>query len=249
MTTSHTTTTITSQIPARDDAARASTAPSPPMGLQGRRGSRSWALAGFGAAVAGLTSVMISSTAGGVYDLEVRGDAEKVRDAVNADHAVLIAFHVLAVVAALLLIPFGLGLARRLRSALPAESLLPGVAASGVLLTAGVLVLGSGLDTEFIVGGHEPGDAVAENVAMYNHWIGTIPWLWVGVGLSGLAVWVAALRHQAVPRWLGPVGLLLGGLTVLLGISPLQYMAGMTGPLWMAVTALGFVLGDRAHRR
>ena len=51
-----------------------------------------------------------------------------------------------------------------------------------------------------------------------------------------------------MPRWIGRVGLVLGGLTLLLGISPLQYMAGMTGPLLVLVVALGFCLGDRAHR-
>ena len=42
--------------------------------------------------------------------------------------------------------------------------------------------------------------------------------------------------------------LVLGGVTRVLGVSPLQYMAGMTGPLWLLVTALGLALGDRARR-
>ena len=60
-------------------------------------------------------------------------------------------------------------------------------------------------------------------------------------------MWVAS-RAGAAPRWIGRVGLVLGGLTLLLGITPLQYMAGMTGPLWLLVTAIGFTLGDRAFR-
>ena len=79
------------------------------------------------------------------------------------------------------------------------------------------------------------------NAAMYNHWIGTIPWLWTLAGLTGVALFVA-FRRGGVPRWIGLVGLVLGGLTLLLGVSPLQYMAGMTGPLWLLVTALGFVV-------
>jgi hypothetical protein len=85
------------------------------------------------------------------------------------------------------------------------------------------------------------------NTAFYNHWIGTIPWIWALAGLSGLAVFAAG-RAAGVPRWIGYVGLVLGGLTLLLGISPLQYMAGMTGPLWLVVTAAGFAFGDRAFR-
>jgi hypothetical protein len=37
----------------------------------------------------------------------------------------------------------------------------------------------------------------------------------------------------------------VGGLTLLLGISPLQYMAGFTGPVMLLVVAAGFALGDR----
>ena len=67
------------------------------------------------------------------------------------------------------------------------------------------------------------------------------------MGLAGLAIFVAA-RARAVPRWLGLVGLVLGGLTVVLGNSPLEYMSGVTGVLWLLVTAVGFTLGDKAYR-
>ena len=56
-----------------------------------------------------------------------------------------------------------------------------------------------------------------------------------------LALFVAS-RRGVVPRWIGLVGLVLGGLTVLLGVSPLEYMAGVTGALWLLVTALGFTV-------
>lgn len=82
---------------------------------------------------------------------------------------------------------------------------------------------------------------------MFNHWIGTIPWCWGLLGLSGVALFGAA-RHGAVPKWIGLVGLVGGGLTLLLGISPLQYMAGMTGPIGLVVIAIGFLAGDKAFR-
>ncbi len=107
--------------------------------------------------------------------------------------------------------------------------------------------MGSGLDTEFTMA-LQNGDPVQDaNAAMYNHWIGTIPWLWTLAGMTGLALF-AAYRRGGVPRWIGIVGLVLGGLTVLLGVSPLEYMAGVTGTLWLVVTAVGFTVGDRAHR-
>jgi hypothetical protein len=40
----------------------------------------------------------------------------------------------------------------------------------------------------------------------------------------------------------------LGGLTVLVGVLPVQYMAGATGVLWLLITAIGFAAGDKAHR-
>ena len=40
----------------------------------------------------------------------------------------------------------------------------------------------------------------------------------------------------------------LGGLSVLVAVAPLQYMAGATGGLWILVTAIGLLAGDRAFR-
>ena len=84
-----------------------------------------------------------------------------------------------------------------------------------------------------------------ESAAFYTDWVATIPWLWLGAGLSGVTLAVAALRHAAAPRWIGVVSIVLGGLTLIAGLSPLQYMAGFTGPVWLLVVALGFALGDR----
>ena len=135
-------------------------------------------------------------------------------------------------------------------SARPAgDSLAPVVALVGLAGTAVVSILGSGLDTEFMMPAGQDDVTVDDgSAAIYGHWIGTIPWLWTLVGLAGLAVFVAA-RSGAVPRWLGIVGLVLGGLTVVLGVSPLEYMSGVTGVLWLLVTAVGFTVGDRTFRR
>ena len=67
-------------------------------------------------------------------------------------------------------------------------------------------------------------------------------------GHRGVAVAVAALRHARPPRWVGWVGAVLGGVTLVRAVFPLQYMAGLTGPIWLLLTALGLALGDRARR-
>jgi hypothetical protein len=212
------------------------------------RTSRSWAFAGVGAGLAGIGVIVTSSMVNAVYDEKLVGDTPAIAAKLADQTGPMFAFHTFAMVGAVLTIVFAAGLFRRLRAALGDGSTAPLVAFAGLLGTAVVTVMGSGLDTEFIMAlADDPEIVDPANAALYNHWIGTIPWIWALAGLSGLAVF-AASRAAGAPRWIGRVGLVLGGLTLLLGISPLQYMAGMTGPLWLLVTSLGFCLCDRAHR-
>ena len=85
------------------------------------------------------------------------------------------------------MVVFAAGLFRRLR-ANAADSLAPVVALVGLAGTAVVSIMGSGLDTEFMMPAG-PGDASVDDAsaAIYGHWIGTIPWLWTLAGLAGLA--------------------------------------------------------------
>ena len=59
---------------------------------------------------------------------------------------------------------------------------------------------------------------------------------------------MAALRHRACPVGSASLGLVLGALTVVAGVSPLEYMAGLPGQLRSTVTGIGFAVGDRAFR-
>jgi hypothetical protein len=211
-----------------------------------RRAHRGWALAGIGAAVCGIGTIVTSSMVDTVYQSRFDGDVTGVAEAMGGKAPVLLAFHSITTLGAVLMVVFAAGLFRRLRAGLP-DSIAPSVAAAGLLGTAVVSIMGSGLDTEFALAlgqDHLVDDSTA---ALYNHWVGTIPWVWTLAGLAGLALY-AASRVRAVPRWIGRVGLVLGGLTVVLGISPLQYMAGATGALWLLATAVGFTLGDRRYR-
>lgn len=239
--TTHVSTHVTTQNPVRTDlatplgpAATTSTAP------------RAWALAGIGAGVTGIGAIVASGAVDAVYDPDIQGDASAIADKLATQTEAAFVFHSLALACAVLLVVFAAGLLRRMR-ATDAVGSAPTVAFAGLLATSVVSVIGTSLDTEFLFGLPHQDQLVTENVVMYGHWIGTVPWCWVLAGLSGLALHVAS-RSGGVPRWLGRVGLVLGGLTVLVGISPLQYLAGMTGPVWLLVTALGFVVGDKAFR-
>ncbi len=109
-------------------------------------------------------------------------------------------------------------------------------------------IMGTALDTEFLFGTSDTAINLPGDIGLYSHRIATLPWVWVGAGLAGLALGAAG-RSRAIPVWLSIVGWVLGGLTALLALSPLQYMAAGPGALWLLVTAFGFTLGDRAHRR
>ena len=219
-----------------------------PSSTPTRPQSRAWALAGLGAAVASIAGTVGAGFVHGVYAKATMGDDVAILGSLEADVVPMTVFHVGISIAAVLMVVFAAGLVRRLRATMPADSLAPVVAGAGILATAVVWVMAGALDTEFIFGATAPQTLVPATAAVYSHWIGTVPGCTMLVGLGGLGVFAAA-RRGGVPRWLGYAGLVLGGLTVLLGISPLQYMAGMTSALWLLVTASGFVLGDRAHRR
>jgi len=235
-------TTVTTQNPVRSDLA------SIEAGAADRTSSpsRLWAVAGIGSALLGAATIVTSSAAGFVYeDQYSHGSVDGIAHELSDSAGVLFAFHSITALGALLMVVFAAGLFRRLR-ATAADSLAPVVALVGLAGTAVVSIMGSGLDTEFMMAGAQNDVTVDDgSAAFYGHWVGTIPWLWTLAGLAGLAVF-AVSRSRGVPRWLGIVGLVLGGLTTLLGVSPLEYMSGVTGVLWLLVTAVGFTTGDRS---
>ena len=239
------TTHVTTRNPVRSDVSTAA-ADETAAGTPATTTSRTWALAGIGAGVAGIVSIVASGMIGSVYDEDLIGDPNAIAADLADKTVPILAFHSAALVGAVLLVVFAAGLQRRLRARLGSEHLAPTVAFAGLVGTAVVSVLGTGLDTEFIAVTDQEFINPA-SAAMFNHWVGTIPWCWVLAGLSALGVYVAA-RAGAVPRWIGRTSLVLGGLTLLAGISPLQYMAGLTGPLWLLVVAVGFVIGDKSFR-
>jgi hypothetical protein len=213
------------------------------------RASRTWALTGAVAGLAGIVGIQASSQIDAVYDEKYAGNADRIADRLGDLVPQLLTMHFAMVIAAVLMLVFAAGLRRRLRDQAPTGSLLPDVAAGGLLLTCVAAMLGAGFTTEIVFGVTDDSvDLDPEFAAMVGHWVGTIPWLWVGAGVTGVAVAVASLRHAAAPRWMGWAAAVLGGVTLLFGISPLQYMAGFTGPVLVLVLGLGFAFGDRRVR-
>jgi hypothetical protein len=210
-------------------------------------GRRGWAAAGVAAGLTGIVTVIASGMTGAVYEEEIAGDAVAITERLAEMVPQILVFHVAGMVTALLLLVFAAGLRRQLAERAGADSLLPTVAHTGLTLVSVALLLGTGLTTEFVFGVQDPDLVVPETAALFSHWMGTIPWLWVGAGVAALAVAVAA-RRGAFPRWIGLTSAILGGLTVLLGVSPLQYMAGMTGPLWLLIVSIGLLRSRHGQR-
>ncbi|MEN3267193.1 hypothetical protein [Pseudonocardia sp.] len=202
---------------------------------------KGWVYAGVAAGLAGIASIVGSSFAGAVYDKDVAGDAGAITQRLSEQTAPILVFHTGAMVSALLLLAFAAGLRRRLARVVPTDSLIPQVATSGLLLVSVALLMGSALTTEFVFGVKDPDLLVPQTAAMFGHWIGTVPWLWGGAGVAAIALGLAGRRYAATSGWLAWVSLVLGGLTTLFAISPLQYMSGMTGPLWLTVAAIGLL--------
>ena len=238
------TTHTTTHHPVRTDLADTTTAHESTATTRPTR----WALAGLGAAITGLGAIVSSGMVDAVYDEDLSGDSAAIAAKLGDQVPQMLAFHLCALVSAVLMVVFAAGLYRRLRATAGPESLAPTVASTGILVTALALFVGTALDTEFIFAAASDEQLVDPTIlAFYNNWIGTVPWCWGMLGLSGLALFAVA-RAGGIARWLGLVGLLGGGLTLLLGISPLQYMAGMTGPIGLLVVSLGFLVGDKAFR-
>lgn len=202
---------------------------------------KGWVYAGVGAGLAGIVTIVGSSFSGAVYDEKLQGNPEGIVDKLADQTVPILIMHTGAMLTAVLLVVFAAGLRRKLTQGTPAGSLLPQVASNGLMLVSVALLMGSALTTEFVFGVQEPEMLVPETAVFFGHWIGTVPWLWVGAGVAALAVGLAGKRFGAVGRKLTWASLVLGGLTTLLGISPLQYMAGMTGPLWLTIAAFALL--------
>lgn len=206
--------------------------------------SRSWRIAGLIAAIGSFVSVFLSMMLSPEYVAGSVITPEQIDAGFAAERHLMIAFHIVTLASGLILVVFAAGLHGRLRRGAGSESLSPLVAFAGLLLVAAAQVFGTGLDTEFLFGVGDTAINLPSDIGMYSHWIATIPWLWVGGGLAALAVG-AGSRASGLPRWIGVTSWVLGVVTVLVALSPLQYMAAGPGILWLLIVSVGLLLGDR----
>ncbi len=218
-----------------------------PTDEHGRAPRRGWAIAGVVAGLGGIATMITSGMVDSIYAPGAAQDLDGLVVDLGTKTSTLLAFHAIATITALVLPIFAFGLFRRLTSRVQEGSTIPAIAAFGLLGTSLMLMVGTALDTEFVFAFLEgPELVVPELAALYNHWIGTVPWVWTFAGLSGVAVFAAA-RRGAVARWMGWTGLVLGGVSILLSVAPLQYMSGMAAPIMVLALSLGFLFGDKAH--
>ena len=198
---------------------------------------RAWARAGVLAGLAGLAGFFAS---GALTDVPESALAD------NADYVPLIAgegasvwlFQVLMSVAALGLAVFGAGLRRRLDEQEPVGSLAPTLAFVGLLLAAGLCLVGGGISTELFwqlenADKTDP-DTVLANVAILN----TMGWVWAGVGLSAGAVAWAGITHESVGRRLAWFSAVMATLIGVVQLVPLQYLAALPGAVWCLVAGI-----------
>ena len=151
-------------------------------------------------------------------------------------------------VSAVLLLVFAPGLRRFIAARVPAGSLLPDVAAGGLMLVSVAQLMGSALTTEFVFGLADPDRSCPRPGS--SSATGSAPCRGSGSAQAS-PHWRWAVRagsSASYRRWLAWTSLVLGAVTTLLGISPLQYLAGMFGPLWLTLAALGLLPPDARPR-
>jgi hypothetical protein len=236
-----TTTTPTYTVPTSATAARTGAPAAVPTTATGR----GWARAGIVAGVLGLATFVVAGSLYAGEDAMI--DNARVVAEIEDSAWVPWAYQVLGVATAGALAVFGLGLKRRLEQQEPAGSLVPSVAATGLLLTAVMCLVGSGISTELF---HElrhasetDPDTIAANLGIFN----TMGWVWAGAGLTTGAVALAA-RRGSIGRGLGIASWVATGLIVLTQVVPFQYMALLPAALWVLAAGISFSRSDRADR-
>jgi hypothetical protein len=156
------------------------------------------------------------------------------------------AFQTSGVALAVLLVIFAVGLRRRLAGQEPAGSLVPDLAALGLILMSVMTLVGTGISTEMFhalrnADEVDP-DTVASQLAIYN----TMAWVWAGGMLTTGAIVVAA-RHGSVSRRLGRFAAVMTGLVAVTQILPFQYLAVLPMAIFLIVVGTSMLRTETVH--
>ena len=201
--------------------------------------SRGWALAGTGAGVAGIVSLVGSSMAGAVYDPALAGDAAGITAKLAEQTPQIMLFHTATMVSALLMVVFAAGLQRRLVEAVGTESCFPPWRPADCCWWP---------PPSCSVRASRPSSSSVSRTRTCScrrrpccSDTGSAP----SRGCGGPPAWPPSPSRS--PRcvtapcrggWGYEPGARRPGAA--LRVSPLQYMAGLVGPIWLTVAAIGF---------
>jgi hypothetical protein len=207
-----------------------------PAGAAGGPAKR-WATAGWVAGLLGFATFLGPASAL-IVPTDDLDDNAKLVEHLDGLQGWIWAFQTSTFLLAVLVVVFGLGLRRRLAGQAPTGSILPDVAAAGMLLVAGLLLVGGGIGTEMFhsvrnIHDVDP-DTLATQLTVYN----TLAWVWAGGILTTGAIAVAGLRHGSVSRGLGRFAAVMTGLIALTQVLPFQYLAVAPVALFLIVTGI-----------
>jgi hypothetical protein len=204
---------------------------------------KAWARSGAVAGLAGIAAIVASAALATSEDALV--DNARVVAEVQDKAGWVWLFQVATSAAALGLTIFGVGLRRRLDEQEPVGSLASNLAMVGLLLAAGLSLVGGGISTQlfwWLQAGPDKvdPDTVAADLELYA----TLGWVWAGVGLAaGVVAW-AGIKHDSVGRKLAWFSAVVAGLIVLTQLVPFQYMGAVPAVAWCLVAGVAFSRGS-----
>ncbi len=226
MTTMFTDSTVPSERTSKD---RTALPPSPTRPL--------WAIAGWASGILAL-AVFALTPAGLEVPTSALDDNQEVADHLVGTEGWVWAFQTATFVLAILIVVFGLGLRRRLAGQGPTGSMLPDVAAIGMVLVTALTLVGGGISTEMFWTIHNLDEADPDTLAAQLMIFNTMSWVWAGGILTTSAIAVAGIRHGSVSRGLGRFAAVMTVLIAVTQAVPLQYLAVAPVSLFLIVAGI-----------
>lgn len=180
---------------------------------------RAWALAGIVAALGGVGGVAFFEE-----QTSLAGQGTRLRICAA-----------LGMVGVAGLVAFLSGLRAYMDEQTPVGSLTGRIAQSGGLIAATTLFVGYLF--KLIVAGYTDKITGNADVVVRNGLDGLSTGAWAALALTMLAVSVAAIRHAALPRWLGWLSAILGSLIAVATVAGAPQAGFLAGAAWLLVAS------------